>query len=115
MHSVLIGYLHESLHQPGTALEHYARGSLVDQKRLMFCLVQQFLMHIDKLQLMKLQSEPSSPSHPGASPLPNPITALSSILASYKKHSENSGAPPVTVFLENSKAISPLVGMQVGQ
>jgi hypothetical protein len=42
--TALMGYLHESMQNCGTALEHYARGGcLIEQRRLMFCLVQQFL------------------------------------------------------------------------
>ena len=59
---VLIGYLHEILDQSGMALVCYAKGCLIEQRRLMFCLVQQFLAHIGKLQLLTAQSEPSSPS-----------------------------------------------------
>ena len=108
--NVLMGYLHESLGQSGSALEFYARGVLIEQRRLMFCLVQQFLAHIGKLQLIKAQSEPSSPSLAGM-PVPNPMAALSHILASYKQTGK-SKVPPVNQFLEAANAIAPLVGLQ---
>ena len=93
----------------GTALEHYAKGSLIEQRRLMSCLVEQFLGHIDKLQLVSTQSEPSSPSN--GTYVPNPMAALTNLLATDKRHSESSGTP-VIQFLEASKGISPLIGMQ---
>lgn len=108
---LLMGYLHEILGQSGMALDCYAKGSLVEQRRLMFCLVQQFLAHIGKLQLLTAQSEPSSPHGTSSPLLPNPMRALSSLLANYKSSSEATTAP-VCQFLEASKAISPLVGMQ---
>lgn len=118
--TALMGFLHESLNNCGAALEQYARGgALVDQRRLMFCLVQQFLTHTDKLQFMKTQSEPSSPATAGGGGphqhMPNPLFALNHLLASYKRQSEHAGAnsvPPVMQFLEGAKTISPLVGMQ---
>lgn len=108
---VLIGYLHEILNQSGLALECYSKGCLIEQRRLMYCLVQQFLAHTGKLQLLTAQSEPSSPSTNGHAALPNPMRALSNLLTTYKQNSETS-TPPVCQFLEASKAISPLVGMQ---
>lgn len=92
-------------------------GCLVEQRRLMFCLIQQFLVHIDKLKMLSTMSEPSSPSlhnnnnsnHSNLS-LPNPMNALASLLNTYK-HNTEAATPPVCTFLETCRAISPLVGM----
>ncbi len=116
--NVLIGYLHETLDSSALALQYYSKGGcLVEQRRLMYCLVQQFLVHIDKLKLLVV-SEPSSPhlghstnhsSHHNSGML-NSMSALSTILATYTNQS-NSATPPVVRFLEHCKTISPLIGM----
>lgn len=113
--NVLIGYLHETLDSSALALQYYSKGGcLVEQRRLMSCLVQQFLVHIDKLKLLVV-SEPSSPhlghstNHHNSGML-NSMSALSTILATYTNQS-NSPTPPVVRFLEHCKTISPLIGM----
>lgn len=110
-----MGYLHESLHNSSTALEFYARGgSLIEQRRLMSCLVHQFLGHIDKQALMRTQSEPSSPGQvaSAAAQAPHPMHALNHLLNSYVRQPGTAHLSPVHHFLETSKAVSPLVGMQ---
>eukprot|EP01032_Pedospumella_encystans_P016977 gene16977-19347_t len=113
--NVLIGYLYETLDSSALALQYYSKGGcLVEQRRLMSCLVQQFLVHIDKLKLLVV-SEPSSPhlghstNHHNSGML-NSMSALSTILATYTNQS-NSPTPPVVRFLEHCKTISPLIGM----
>jgi len=121
--NALIGYLYETLDSSSLAIQHYSKGCLIEQKRLMHCIIQQFLVHIDKLKLL-VNSEPSSPavggggvystvyngSGHGSSGLLNPMSALSNILATYKHHTDTA-TPPVVHFLDTLKQISPLVGM----
>jgi hypothetical protein len=53
--------------------------------------------HIDKLQLMRSQSEPSSPGHVAQQQqhAPSAMYALNHLLASYMRQSENVHATPV--------------------
>jgi len=130
----LIGYLYETLDSSVLAIQHYSKGCLIEQRRLMHCIIQQFLVHIDKLRLLVV-SEPSSPAIGGggvystvggslgsgsgstssgnghnSSGILSSMSALSSILATYKHHTDTH-TPPVVHFLDTLKQISPLVGM----
>ena len=113
---VLIGYLHETLGQCAPALECYANGCLVEQMRLMYCLVQEFLLRIDKLPPSSSSSS-GSRSEPGSPMMPHAFKAVNTLLGrthSGDSHgsSSSSSAPPVGQFLEAAKAYGPLVAMQ---
>jgi hypothetical protein len=57
-----------------------------------------YTAHIDKLQLMRSQSEPSSPGHVAQQQqhAPSAMYALNHLLASYMRQSENAHATPVS-------------------
>ena len=113
---VLIGHLYEILGQTGAALDCYAKGCLVDQRRLMSCIVQQFLVCIDKVPIPSADSAANTP-HRGAPSIPPTSPMHMKTLASRLTPSSNvpfadSSKPAVCQFLTAANAISPLIGLQ---
>jgi len=72
--NVLLGHLHEVLEDSAEALHFYAQGALVDQSRIMSCLVQELLLRwMMPAKIAQTSRSLSQPyPHAGSSPLISP-------------------------------------------
>jgi hypothetical protein len=94
-------------------LVYYSKGSLVEQPRLMHCLVQQLLMALDGSDPLCESPTPPAPraeSHDTNDQATS--TPLERLLGSHTSTTAEMTPDPVLRFLEKAAATSTLVGLQ---